>query len=115
MLSPEDSNHDNISSDIFLNGEIICVPCKGDQEYKLSWDTSTLPLAVDESQLRCSVIRDDKELVFALKRARLFFDEVYPDDPPAGILTVNHDEKKETEENKTTIHITTISYFVCSI
>jgi hypothetical protein len=96
MLSPKDPNHD-ISSDIFLSGKIICVPCKGEQEYKLLWDTTTLQLAVDDSQLHCSLIRDDNELVLALKRARLLFDEVYPDGPPDGILTVNHKERKKSK------------------
>ncbi len=93
----EDPNH-NISSGIFLNGKIMCIPCKREQEYKLLWDTSTLPMAVDDSQLRCSVIRDDKELVLSLKRARLLFDEVYRDGPPAGILTVNHEETKKRQK-----------------
>ncbi len=97
MLSPEAPNHD-ISSDIFLNGKIICVPCKREQEYKLLWDTSTLPMAADDSQLRCSVIRDDKELVLSLKKARLLFDEIYPDGPPAGILTVNRKETKKRQK-----------------
>jgi len=34
VLSPEDSIHADILQDIFLNGKIISVPHKGEQEYK---------------------------------------------------------------------------------
>ncbi len=34
----------------------------------------------------------------SLKRARLLFDEIYPDGPPAGILTVNRKETKKRQK-----------------
>ena len=43
------------------------------------------------------IIRDDKELVAALKQAHFAFDSIYLDGPPAEVLTVYQAYKKRTQ------------------
>ena len=82
LLSPEGNLYNKIDRHAYLNGKIIAVPRKGITEYKILWDTSSLPhLVLDESKLRRSISRVDNEIVSQLKRARVLFDEVYPNGP----------------------------------
>lgn len=76
-------------SDAYLNGKIIAIPRKGNSQYQIIWYTSSLPhLVLDESQLRCFIPHKDKEMVSRLKRSHLLYDEVYPDGPTRGVLSV---------------------------
>jgi len=82
--------YNEIGDDVFLNGKVLSVPSKGTKVYKVFWDTSTLAIPVDESKLRVIVCRHEKGNVNALKRARILFDEEYPNGaPPPGVLSIN--------------------------
>ena len=95
LLSSKGSLYDEIDNQVYLNGKVIAVPRKGITVYEILWDTSSLPhLVLDESQLRRTISREDKEMVSRLKRARVLFDEVYPDGPTMGILSVGKPSTK---------------------
>ena len=72
------------------------------QACTLFWDafTFTLNLEIDESKLCCSVVRDDNDLIASLKRARLLFDEVYPDGPPTCVLMCSDKMAKKSQNMK---------------
>ena len=87
-----------------MNGKITSVPRKGISFYKLVWDTSSLPLLfIDESKLRCVVSREDEDMVSSLKRARLLFDEVYPDGPTTGVLMLEKPRAKKKDRHKSPV------------
>jgi hypothetical protein len=95
LLSSEGNLYDEIDNQIYLNGQITTVPRKGITVYEIIWDTSSLPhLVINESQLRRTISREDKEMVSHLKRARVLFDEVYPDGPTTGFLSVRKARNK---------------------
>ena len=60
-------------------------------------------MKIDEGGLHCSLVRDDKEMVAALKRARHLFDEIYPDadGSPTGALTICQKQMKKKQKNIT--------------
>ena len=78
-----------------MKGQSTTVPRKGITVYEIIWDTSSLPhLVINESQLQRTILREDKEMVSRLKRARALFDEVYPDGPTKGFLSVRKPRNK---------------------
>ena len=90
LLSPEGNLYAEIDCHAYLNGKVISVPRNGITDYKIIWDMSSLPhLVIDESKLQCSISREDKDMVSCLKRASVLFDEVYPDGPMMGVLSVD--------------------------
>ena len=100
MLSHEGNLYSKIKCDAYLYGQVLSAPGKGVQVYKLFWDTSSLTdLVIDESKLRCTVTREEKEMVSCLKRACLLFDETYPNGPTSDVLMVNKERvrKKKNE------------------
>ena len=79
-----------MDSNLYLNGKVLSAPRKGTAVYKLFWDTSSIPdLVIDETKLRCTVAKEDKEMVTRLKMACILFDQIYPNRPPPGALMVD--------------------------
>jgi hypothetical protein len=104
MFDHEGNLFNEIDSHHYLNGKVLSAPRKGIHVYKLFWDTSSLPnLVIEESKLRCTVAREDKEMVSCIKIARLLFDQTYPNGPPPGALMVNnlHVRKKQHRSKAT--------------
>ncbi len=94
-MSSEGTLYDEIDSQLYLNGKITTVPRKGVTIYEILWDTSSIPhVVINESQLRRIISRDDNDMVSCLKRARVLFDEVYPDGPTTGVLSVGKPRNK---------------------
>jgi hypothetical protein len=101
LASSTDLIYDEIGNDVLLNGKILSVPSKGTEVYKFFWDTSTLTIPVDESKLRVTVHRAEKDNVNALKRARILFDEEYPNGAPPGVLSINSTQLRKMSSANT--------------
>jgi hypothetical protein len=73
LLSPDDPPYNEIYNDIYLNRKITSAPRKDMPTYQFFWHTSSLSINIDESSLQSCIIRDDKELVAALKQVHFEF------------------------------------------
>jgi hypothetical protein len=78
LLVTKDPIYSTIPDNIYLNGKVLFFPHKGTQDFKFVWDTSSLSIAIDESNLCKSVCQHDKEKMNALKLACCLFDQMYP-------------------------------------
>ena len=63
------------------------IPRKGSHEYKLLWDTTSLPIAIDSSILQLSVFCNDKDNMVLLHVVHFMLDDEYLNGPE-GILAI---------------------------
>lgn len=72
------ANHFEILDDLYMNEAILSVPWHSGREYRLTWDTSVLPNALEKSAICHSIVKTDQRHINLFKMAWIKLDGVYP-------------------------------------
>jgi hypothetical protein len=86
FLTDPSSRHD-IPANFFINGVINTTPYRGSQEYRIVWETTSLPFPLEDSSLRTTIVKTDLNRMALLQMSRFNFDSVYPLGPK-GVVNV---------------------------
>ncbi|KAL3800369.1 hypothetical protein HJC23_003665 [Cyclotella cryptica] len=70
--------HPDIPSDLYMNGVVMSVPWRSQQEYGIMWDYSALSVALDKSAICHAIAKTDYQCINLLKMAHFIFDRVHP-------------------------------------
>ena len=98
--------------EVFLIGKVLSAPRKGaSEEFKVTWDQSSLPFSMTKYKLRSYVDRSDHDKVSFLQTARSYFDDKYSEGNLTAVLhsLTNKNISKYKKSKRNTNQVSRVS------